>query len=66
MPKPVLFVTRRMPASIEALAQKDYEARLTPSDVAITDLVAKAQGADAILCCPGDVLDARTITALPE
>jgi lactate dehydrogenase-like 2-hydroxyacid dehydrogenase len=66
MPKPVLFVTRRMPASIEALARQEYEARLTPSDVAITGLVAKADGADAILCCPGDVLDAETIAALPE
>jgi lactate dehydrogenase-like 2-hydroxyacid dehydrogenase len=54
-----------MPASIEALARQEFEARLTPSDVAITDLVAKAEGADAILCCPGDVLDAETIAALP-
>jgi lactate dehydrogenase-like 2-hydroxyacid dehydrogenase len=65
MPKPVLFVTRRLPASIEALAAQDYEARLTPSDVAISDLVARAEGADALLCCPGDVLDAKTIAALP-
>lgn len=65
MPKPVLFVTRRLPASIEALAGQEYEARLTPSDVAITDLVARAEGADAVLCCPGDVLDAKTIAALP-
>ena len=66
MPKPVLFVTRRLPASIEALAAEEYEARLTPSDIAITDLVARADGADAVLCCPGDMLDARTIAALPD
>src|SRR5208283_3589700 len=66
MPKPVLFVTRRLPASIEALATQDFDARLTPSDVAITDLVARAAGADAMLCCPGDVLDAATIAALPK
>jgi lactate dehydrogenase-like 2-hydroxyacid dehydrogenase len=66
MPKPVLFVTRRLPASVEKLAEQDYEARLTASDVAITDLVAQAEGADAILCCPGDVLDAETIGSLPE
>ena len=65
MPKPVLFVTRRLPASIEALAQQDFSARLTPSDVAITDLVAQADGADALLCCPGDSLDAKAIAALP-
>jgi lactate dehydrogenase-like 2-hydroxyacid dehydrogenase len=66
MPKPVLFVTRRLPASIEALAEREYQARLTPSDVAIPDLVPQSEGADAILCCPGDVLNAKTIAALPD
>ena len=65
MPKPVLFVTRRLPASLEALAARDFEARLTPSDVAISDIVERAEGADALLCCPGDVMDAKTIAALP-
>jgi lactate dehydrogenase-like 2-hydroxyacid dehydrogenase len=65
MARPVLFVTRRLPAQIEAKAAQDFDARLTPSDVAITDLLARAEGADAILCCPGDVLDAKTIAALP-
>ncbi|WP_158932231.1 D-glycerate dehydrogenase [Acidisphaera sp. S103] len=65
MPKPVLFVTRRLPASIEAQAQQDYQARLTPSDVAITDLLTQAEGADAVLCCPGDTLDSKAIAALP-
>jgi lactate dehydrogenase-like 2-hydroxyacid dehydrogenase len=60
-----VLVTRRLPAAIEALAAEDFDARLTASDVAITDLVARAEGADAVLCCPGDVLDARTIAALP-
>jgi lactate dehydrogenase-like 2-hydroxyacid dehydrogenase len=64
--KPVLFITRRLPASIEELAGALYEARLTPSDVAITDLAARAEGAHAILCCPGDTLDAKTIAALPD
>jgi lactate dehydrogenase-like 2-hydroxyacid dehydrogenase len=62
----VLFVTRRLPEAVEALAAQEFEARLTPSEVAIPDLVAKAAGADALLCCPGDVLDAKTIGALPE
>jgi lactate dehydrogenase-like 2-hydroxyacid dehydrogenase len=61
----VLLVTRRLPASIEALATREFDARLTPSDVAIPDLVARSQGADAVLCCPGDVLDAKAIAALP-
>jgi lactate dehydrogenase-like 2-hydroxyacid dehydrogenase len=62
---PVLFITRRLPAAIEALAAREFQARLTPSDVAITNLVASAAGADALLCCPGDVLDEKTIAALP-
>jgi lactate dehydrogenase-like 2-hydroxyacid dehydrogenase len=62
---PVLLLTRRMPAAIEGLAARDFDARLTPSDVAITDLVARAQGVDAILCCPGDILDAKAIATLP-
>ncbi|HEY4044375.1 MAG TPA: D-glycerate dehydrogenase [Rhodopila sp.] len=63
---PVLFVTRRLPASVEALAAREFDARLTPSDVPISGLVARAEGADAVLCCPGDVLDTRTIAALPQ
>jgi lactate dehydrogenase-like 2-hydroxyacid dehydrogenase len=66
MTKPVLFVTRRLPTSIEALAARDFSARLTPSDVAIPDLLSGAAGADAILCCPGDVMDAALIAALPD
>ena len=66
MAKPVLFITRRLPARIEALAEQDYDARLTPSDVAIPDLLTRAKGADAILCCPGDMLDAEAIAALPD
>jgi lactate dehydrogenase-like 2-hydroxyacid dehydrogenase len=65
MVKPVLFVTRRLPASIETLAAQQFDARLTRSDVAIPDLLDKAAGAEAILCCPGDVLDAALIAALP-
>jgi lactate dehydrogenase-like 2-hydroxyacid dehydrogenase len=65
MTKPVLFVTRRLPSAIEALAARDFDARLTPSDLAIPDIVARASGADAILCCPGDILDEDVIAALP-
>jgi lactate dehydrogenase-like 2-hydroxyacid dehydrogenase len=65
MPKPVLLVTRRLPAAIEAQAQQDYDARLTASDTPITDLVSRAADADAILCCPGDTLSAAVIAELP-
>lgn len=65
MPKAALFITRRLPTAIEALAAQDFNVRLTPSDKAIDDLALKAEGADAVLCCPGDTLDAKTIAALP-
>lgn len=65
MPKPVLLVTRRLPAAVEAEAQEHFDARLTETDTAIPDLVPRAEGADAILCCPGDVLDATSVAALP-
>jgi lactate dehydrogenase-like 2-hydroxyacid dehydrogenase len=62
---PTLLVTRRLPGAIEALAQQMCDTRLTASDTPITDLPARAAGADAILCCPGDTLDAAAIGALP-
>ncbi len=65
MPKPVLLVTRRLPPAIEDQAKHDYDTRLTASDTPIPDLAARADGAAAILCCPGDVMDAGVIAALP-
>jgi lactate dehydrogenase-like 2-hydroxyacid dehydrogenase len=65
MAKPVLLVTRRLPPAVEARATRDYEARLTASDAPIPDVLARVQGADALLCCPGDQLDATLIAALP-
>ena len=68
MAKPVLLVTRRLPAAVEARAVRDYDARLNPKDVPRNgaDIILLAQGAAAILCCPADRLDAVTIVALPE
>ena len=67
MTKPVLLVTRRLPASVEARASRDYDARLNAEDTPTTpaSILAGAQGADAILCCTSDRLDAATIAALP-
>jgi lactate dehydrogenase-like 2-hydroxyacid dehydrogenase len=66
MPKPILLVTRRLPPAVEARAAAEFDARLTASDVPITDVVASATGADAILICPGDKFDAALIAALPS
>ena len=67
MPKPVLLVTRRLPPAIEERAARDYQARLNADDTPRTaaDILRLAQGADAILCCPAEKLDAATIGALP-
>ena len=67
MTKPVLYVTRRLPPAIEARAARDYDARLSPADhpVSAADILAGAQGAAAVLCCPAEKLGADVIAALP-
>ena len=67
MPKPVLFVTRRLPPAVEARAARDYDARLNAEDTPRTgaQVVQASEGAQAVLCCPAEKLDAATIAALP-
>lgn len=66
MTKPVLLITRRLPPAIEARAARDYEARLTASDTPMRDVATQAEGAEAVICCPGDVFDAALIASLPD
>jgi lactate dehydrogenase-like 2-hydroxyacid dehydrogenase len=67
MPKPVLLVTRKLPAAIEARCARDYTARFNEADTPRTgaDILALAQGCDAILACAADRIDAATMAALP-
>ena len=67
MPRPVLLITRRLPPAIEARAARDYDARLNAHDTPRTgaDVLRLAEGADAVLCCPAERLDAAVIHALP-
>ena len=67
MPKPVLLVTRRLPPAVEARAARDYDARLNADDAPRTgaQVAQLAEGADAVLCCPAEKLDAAAIAALP-
>ena len=67
MTKPTLFVTRRLPPKVEARVLRDYDARLNPQDTPRTaaDIVAGSAGAQAVLCCPAEKLDAAVIAALP-
>ncbi len=68
--RPVVLLTRRLPDAVEARASRDYRAVLNPEDRAFsgTEIAARAAeaGADAVLCCAGDRLDAAAIAALPE
>jgi glyoxylate reductase len=67
MSKPILLVTRRLPPAVEQRCARDYTAHFNPDDspMAPADLLRRAEGADALLCCPADRLDAPTIAALP-
>ncbi len=66
--RPTLVVTRHLPDAVEARAARDFDARLNPEDTPLSgaDIVARAQGAQAVLCSAGDRLDAGTIAALPD
>lgn len=68
MPKPVLFITRKLPPAVEARAARDYDARLNEADTPRTpeDVVRLAAGASAVLCTPAERLDATAIAALPD
>ena len=68
MTKPILLVTRRLPPAIEARATETFDARLSPDDARVTgaDILARADGAAAILCCPAEKLDAETVGKLPD
>ena len=68
MTKPILLVTRRLPPAIEARATQSFDARLSEADARVTgaDILARAEGAAAVLCCPAEKLDAETIGKLPD
>ena len=67
MTKNVLLVTRHLPPAVEARAAHDYDARLNSADAPRTpaDILRLAEGAAAILCAPGDRMDAGIIGQLP-
>jgi lactate dehydrogenase-like 2-hydroxyacid dehydrogenase len=59
-----LLVTRRLPPEVEARAQREYDAQFNAGDTAKTAAGMLTQAADAILCSPGDQLNAAAIAAL--
>ena len=72
MSKPVLLLTRQLPAAIEALAAERFDARLNADDAPWyrdgAEIARRATecGAAGILCAAGDPMNAETIAALPE
>jgi lactate dehydrogenase-like 2-hydroxyacid dehydrogenase len=66
--KPVVLVTRKLPDDVEARLARDYEARLNPDDKLYPrdELVARAEGADAIMPCHTEQFDAEVFAGLPK
>lgn len=66
--KPILVVTRRLPAAVEARIKLYYEARFNANDYLYTgdELVAESEGADALLITQQDRMDASLLSRLPE
>ncbi|WP_143182123.1 D-glycerate dehydrogenase [Thalassospira sp. TSL5-1] len=66
--KPVLAITRRLPADIEARAHASYDVRLNEGDAPLDRdaILALANGADALLVSVGDPIDAAFFDALPK
>jgi lactate dehydrogenase-like 2-hydroxyacid dehydrogenase len=71
MARPVLLLTRKLPAAIEARAARDYDAHLNSADEpwyrdgAEIARRAAAINAAGILCAAGDPMNATTFAALP-
>lgn len=67
MTKPALLITRQLPDAVADRASREFDARLNQPDLqwAPDEIVALAQGCDAILCFSTDRLNAATIAALP-
>jgi lactate dehydrogenase-like 2-hydroxyacid dehydrogenase len=65
--KPVVLVTRKLPAAVEERLRRDYQARLNPDDHLYSSgaLIESAAGADAILPCHTERFSAQVIERLP-
>lgn len=65
--KPVIFVTRKLPESVEARLKRDYAPILNPDDkqYSADELVEMSATADAILPCHTEKFTAEVIARLP-
>jgi lactate dehydrogenase-like 2-hydroxyacid dehydrogenase len=65
--KPAVLVTRMLPDAVEARISRDYDARLNPDDrfYGPDELIARAEGAAAIIPCHTEAFTAEVIAGLP-
>ncbi len=66
--KPIVIVGRKLPEAVEARLARDYRAQLNDEDrlYATDELIARLEGADALLACHTERMDAATIERLPK
>ena len=66
--KPVVLVTRKLPAAVEDRLRRDYQPRLNPDDRLYSkdELIESARGAQAIMPCHTEHFSADVIGRLPE
>ncbi len=66
--KPVVLVTRKLPAAVEARLSRDYDPQFNPEDrlYPTDELIERAQAADAILACHTEHFGAETVAKLPK
>ena len=66
--KPAVLVTRKLPEAVEARLARDFDARLNPDDRSYgsDELIARAEGAMAIIPCHTDAFTADVIARLPD
>ncbi len=66
--KPVVLVTRKLPAAVEDRLRRDYQPRLNPDDHLYSrdELIESAAGADAILPCHTERFSARGHRTAPR
>lgn len=65
--KPIVVVTRKLPDAVEARLRRDYQPRFNPDDrvYSADEIIALCNGADALLPCHSERLDAQVIARLP-
>lgn len=65
--KPVVLVARKLPQAVEARLARDYDVRFNATDKVYTsdELLELALGADAVIPCHTEKLDAAVIARLP-